>query len=149
MYIAIRSNKLPKHLLSKAFIVTINKKGYQSYLGGSYINNFFVAESKVFGKFAIAVDTIPPEINEENFNSEKDFSEKKKITFIIKDNLSGIDKYFAKIDGKNIIFSYDEKNNRISYTFDNHINYNKQHKLTISLFDKKNNKTVYKTTFFK
>ncbi|MCF6365685.1 MAG: M23 family metallopeptidase [Bacteroidales bacterium] len=149
MYVAIRSNKLPKKLLGKAFIVLINKNGNKKYLGGTYINNFFVAESKAFGKFAIAVDNTPPEIIEENFNSEKDFSKMKKISFKIKDNMSGIEKYYATIDKKNIIFAYDKKNNRISYTFDNHIDYKKNHKLIITLYDKKNNKTVYETIFFK
>jgi len=149
MYVAIRTNKLPKELLKKAFIVLINKNGKQTYLGGTYINDFFVAESKAFGKFAIAIDNTPPEIFEENFNLEKDFRKMKKISFKIKDNISGIEKYYATIDKKNIIFAYDKKNDRISYTFDNHIDYERNHKLIITLYDKKNNKIVYETIFFK
>jgi len=149
IHIAISTKQLSKKLINKALIVTINKDGSYKPLGGAYINDFFAVGTKQFGKFAIAVDSIPPEIIEENFNDEKDFSNKKKISFKIKDNLSGIEKYNAKIDEKPIIFVYDKKNNRISYTFDNHILYNKKHMLSIIIFDKKNNKTIYKTTFFK
>jgi len=149
IHIAISTKQLPKELVSKALIIKIDKHGNYKSLGGTYINNFFATSTKEFGKFAIAIDKTPPKITEENFNSEKNFSKKNKISFIISDNLSGIKKYEAKIDEKNIIFSYDEKNNRIIYIFDNHIIYNKPHKLVLTVTDKKNNKSLYKTIFFK
>ncbi len=149
IHIAISTKQLPKNLVNKALIVLIDKNGNYKSLGGSYIDDFLAVGTKQFGKFAIAVDNIPPQIIEENFNEEKDFTSKKKISFKIKDNLSGIGKYSAKIDKKIIIFEYDKKNDRISYAFDNHIDYNKKHVLKIILFDKKNNQTIYKTTFFK
>lgn len=149
IHIAISTKQLPKQLVNKALIVLINKDGYYKSLGGTYINNFFATSTKEFGKFAIAIDNIPPKISEYNFNEKKDFSSKDKISFKISDNLSGIKKYEAKIDEKNIIFSYDEKNNRISYLFDNHIEFNKTHNIILTVIDKKNNKTIYKTVFFK
>ncbi len=149
IHIAIRTNILPKHLINKALLVVIDKNGKFSSIGGSYINDFFVAKTNRFGKFAISVDEIPPEIIEENFPEGNNFSEKRKISFKIKDNLSGIKEYSAKIDKKNIIFTYDKKNNRISYVFDRHIDNNNKHNLEIIISDKKNNKTVYKTIFFK
>jgi len=149
IHIAISTKQLPKHMVTKALIVLINKDGYYKPLGGTYINDFFATSTREFGKFAIAIDDIPPSVTEVNFNDERDFSKKDKILLKINDNLSGIKKYEATIDGENIIFSLDAKNNRISYFFDNHIKYNKEHELIIKIIDKKNNKTIYKTTFFK
>ncbi len=148
-HIAIRTNKLPKKLVNKALIVLIDKNNYYTSLGGVYINNFLVASTKQFGEFAIAVDTISPKIEEINFAENNNFSKKTKISFKITDNLSGIKKYEAKIDEENIIFSLNGKNNIISYSFDNHIDYNKMHNLTLQVIDKKNNETTYKITFFK
>jgi hypothetical protein len=65
------------------------------------------------------------------------------------DNLSGIKDYFAEIDGKPIIFVYDKKNKRIYYNFDKNITYGKKHNLKITVIDKKNNKSVFQTIFFK
>lgn len=148
-HIAIRTNKLPKKLVNKAIIVLIDKDGYYVSLGGVYINNFLATTTKQFGKFAIAVDTIPPIIEEVKFPENNNFTKKTKIALKITDNLSGIKKYEAKIDGKRIIFSLNGKNNNIFYLFDNHITYNKTHNLVIKVIDKKNNKTTYKTSFFK
>ncbi|MCD4793118.1 MAG: M23 family metallopeptidase [Bacteroidales bacterium] len=149
MHIAIRSEDVPKELIAKALIIYIDKTGKYIPLGGNYLTGFIAARSKNFGKFAIAVDNTPPTITIEKPNSDNDYSAKKKISFIINDNLSGINNYYAEIDGRKIIFEYDEKNNRISYTFDNHILFNKKHKLIITVFDKKNNKSVFETNFFK
>lgn len=149
IHIAISTKDLPKKHIQKALIVYISKTGKYIPLGGNYLNGFIAEKSKKFGKFAIAVDNTAPHIEIERVNPNNDYTDKKKISFIIKDNLSGIDKYYAKIDGKRIIFEYDEKNNRISYTFDDHITGNKKHKVIISLFDKKNNKSVFETIFFK
>ncbi|MCF6184399.1 MAG: M23 family metallopeptidase [Bacteroidales bacterium] len=149
IYYAIKPNNLPKKLISKALIVNINKEGNFQSLGGTLINDFIAGKCKCFGKFAVAVDTTPPLIKLDEIKTDNNYSEKDKISFIITDNLSGIKNYRATIDKKNIIFDYDKKNNKITYVFDNHITYNKTHKLQLKVTDKKNNKTVFNLTFFK
>jgi hypothetical protein len=149
IHIAIKANKLAKELIPKALIIHIDESGKLNPLDTDFMNDFFIAQTNEFGNFAITVDTIPPNIEEENFTSEKNFTNQDKISFLISDNLSGIRNYNAKIDNNNIIFTYDKKNKRIFYIFDNHIEFNKSHKLTITIFDKKFNKKVYETVFFK
>ena len=85
----------------------------------------------------------------ENSSTGYDYSKRTRISLKIYDDLSGIDKYFAEIDGKPIIFTYDKKNDRISYTFDDKIEKNRKHELKIEVIDKKNNKSVFQTIFFK
>ncbi len=149
IYYAIKPINLPKKLIGKAVIVNINKDGNFHSLGGILINDFIAGKCKCFGKFAVAVDTTPPLIKLEKIQTENNYSGKDKISLIITDNLSGIKNYRATVDKKNIIFDYDKKNNRITYIFDNHITYNKIHKLRLEVTDKKNNKTVFNLTFFK
>lgn len=149
MHIAISTKDLPKNLLSKALIVYIDKNGNYDALGGNYINGFIAAKSKNFGKFAIAVDQNPPTIILEAKDLNNEYYKNTFISLKIKDDLSGINNYSAEIDGKPIIFEYDEKNDRISYTFDDHIKSDQNHHLKITVFDKKNNKSVFQTTFFK
>ncbi len=150
IHYAIKPENLPKKLIPKALIVNINNKGNYTPAGGTYINGFIAGKCKCFGKFAVTVDTLPPKIKLKNTGiKNNDFSDKKSISFIITDNLSGIKSYEAVIDGKFILFEYDKKNDKITYKFDNHITFNKQHKLKITVIDKKNNKSVFKFTFFK
>lgn len=148
IHVAINCKDVPKNLISKALIVYIDQKGKMNSLGGHYLNGFMAARTNEFGKFAIAIDTIGPQIIDVEIK-RKDYSDLKQISFLISDNLAGIEKYHAEIDGKNIIFEYDEKNNRIKYVFDNHISKNKMHTLKLEVFDKKNNKTLAEKEFFK
>lgn len=150
IYYAIKPKNLPKNLISKALIVNIDKKGNYHPLGGYFINGFISGKCKCFGKFAVAVDTLPPVISIKNKGiNDNNFSKEKIISFIITDNISGIKSYEAEIDGNFILFEYDKKNNKIYYKFDNHISFNKQHTLKLTVIDKKNNKSVLNFTFFK
>ncbi len=149
IHYAIKPKNLPKKLISKALIVNIDKNGIFYPIGGTYVNEFIAGKCKCFGKFAVTIDTIPPVIELKTAYPNNDFSQKEKIAFLISDNLSGIETYYATIDKKNIIFEYDIKNDKITYQFDSHITYNKLHNLRLVVVDKKNNKSVYNLTFFK
>ncbi len=149
IYYAIKPKNLPKNLISKAMLVNISQNGTYYAIGGTFVNGFIAGKCKCFGKFAVAADTTPPNIELLNPQIDNNYSENSKISLKITDNLSGIKNYKATIDKKNIIFEYDKKNNKISYFFDNHIQYKINHKLEIEVTDKKNNKSVFKLTFFK
>ncbi len=149
IYYAIKPKNLPKNLISKALLININKNGNYYSIGGTLVNGFIAGKCKCFGKFAVAVDTTPPVIELEKNIPENNYSDINQISFKISDNLSGIKSYNVTVDKKNIIFEYDAKNNKITYTFDNHITYKKEHQLILNVIDKKNNKSVFKLTFFK
>ncbi len=149
LLLSIKALNLHKSQQRKALIVNIDERGRLYSFGGNYINGFVSSRVKVFGNYAIAVDEIPPIIKVINFKKGQNLSNKSKISFKIEDELSGIENYTAFIDGKFVLFKYDEKNKTISYTFDNHISFNKNHVLELTVFDKKNNKAFFKTNFFK
>ena len=145
MHIAIKPLGLKKELIKKALIVYIDQNNEIEPLESTFMNEFIVSKCTKFGKFGILIDTVPPIITKE----EKGIDKTKAISFNISDKLSGISNYYAEIDGNPIIFEYDLKNDRIVYYFDNHITYNKLHRLKLTVCDKKNNKTVIETEFFK
>lgn len=113
---------IPVNLYKNLCIVSIDKKGKLNYEGGSFLTDFVFAEVKHLGKFAVTMDTTPPEIKL-LVKLPKDvavanFSGLKTLKFKVTDNLSGVKKYRGTIDGKWVLCEYDAKNDLLFYTFD-------------------------------
>jgi hypothetical protein len=119
--LSIRPNNLPDTLKKKACIVSINEKGGKIYEGGSFKDGMITTQTKTFGNFAVAVDTVAPKIRTAFKYTPKttvDLSNAKIIGIIANDNLSGIRKYRAKIDGNWVLCEYEYKKDLLFYTFD-------------------------------
>ena len=147
--ISIKAINLPDSLKEKAAIISINSKGKKSYEGGSFNNGLVTTKTKVFGNFAIIVDTTAPSIK---FNLKTDglkpidLTKAKTIEVFAKDALSGIKKYRASIDGKWVLCEYETKKDLLFYTFDESISTG-IHSFKIEVSDDKNNLTVLQFTF--
>jgi hypothetical protein len=76
-------------------------KGY-TYLGGGWLNGGIYFSTREFGEFVILRDVTPPTIKAVTVNPTV-------ARFKIKDNLSGIDKFEANINGKWVLLHYDAK----------------------------------------
>ncbi|WP_421919842.1 M23 family metallopeptidase [Marinifilum sp.] len=146
--IAIKPNKTISDE-DKLFIAALEKDGKFSNIGGIYINGWVKSKTRVFGNFAIVADTIPPSIKSKtNFNL-KNLSLRERISFTIKDPLSGIKSYKGMIDGKWVLFEFDAKNNHLFYTFDKkRLIPNRKHELQLEVHDKLGNQSKFKTSFF-
>ncbi|MCX6295756.1 MAG: M23 family metallopeptidase [Bacteroidetes bacterium] len=122
--ISIPAIKLPDSLKSKACIVSVNDNGKKTYEGGIYKEGWVTTETKNFGNFAISIDTISPKIKPA-FKIIKgkipDLSKSKTLGILVSDNLSGIRKYRATIDGKWVLCEYEFKQNLLFYTYDDTI----------------------------
>ena len=121
-----------------------NLSGRISWIGGTYRDGWIDAEIKELGRYTVTHDTIPPVIKP---IAPDKWRERKKISFNITDNLSGISTYKGEIDGKFVLFEYDGKNALITYSFDKerlHSNYNR-FKLTVT--DRCGNESVYEYSF--
>ncbi len=142
--LSIKPVRLPDSLQSKACIVSINKKGSKSYEGGAFADGWVTTQTKEFGKYAIGIDTIAPKLKPA-FKIVKeqitDLSKVKKIGVIATDNLSGIRKYRATIDGKWVLVEYEFKQNLLFYTFDDQIATG-THEFKIEVTDDKANKSI-------
>ena len=145
----IKATRLPDSLQQKACMVSINSKRKLVYEGGTYNSGWVSTQTKSLGDFTIAVDNTPPVITAA-FNcaakTPVDFSKSKTIKLYASDNLSGVKKYRAVIDGKWVLCEYDLKNSALLYTFDNSIQPG-LHTFKIEVSDDKKNTASLSFTF--
>ncbi len=135
---------------NKVCLVKIGEDGELNYAGGSFSNGKLKAELREFGKFAVAIDTLPPVIMPLDIFPGKQLTSQPGIRFRIEDELSGIDSYRGFIDNQWVLFQYDPKNDLLFYEFDKMVPKSKKnHELEIHLTDDRGNKTMYQTTFFR
>ena len=148
MTIEIAADSLPARLREKALIVQIEPSGRRSSAGGAYRNGAVSTESRVFGEFAIGVDTVPPRITPINIKNGANMSGQKNMRFTIKDDFSGINTYNGWINGHWALFEFDAKNNLLYYNFDaDRLTKNTQHTLELKVTDFKGNTAEYKAKF--
>lgn len=104
-------------------------------------------KTNAFGRFRIAIDTLPPTV-ETSFMEGADIRGRRNIHFIIKDNQSGIADYRITVDGKWLLGEYDAKNSRVTCLLDpDIIKKGGCHQLVVTVTDHKGNVTELKTHF--
>ena len=144
--LSILSPEVDPSLRRKLLLVSYDDKELVS-VGGEYQDGAVSAKLRNFGDFAVALDTIAPEILPYG-NRGNDYSGKKSMRFIIRDELSGIAKYEGYIDNHWALFEYDPKNDLLEYSFDNqHITPETEHELELYVTDEKGNTSLYQNTF--
>ncbi len=149
--LSIKPVRLPDSLQSKACIVSVNKKGGKSYEGGAFADGWVTTQTKEFGNYAVGIDTVAPKLKPAfKIIKEKipDLSKSKTIGVIASDNLSGIRKYRATIDGKWVLVEYEFKQNLLFYTFDDQIAEG-THEFKIEVVDDKENKAILTFVFIR
>ncbi len=139
MLLSIKADRVPKEYKGKAVISLIGKNGPIASIGGQYKDDFLTAETYDFGNYAIVLDTVPPDIVSLNTKPYEDLTLGKTLRFIIRDNLSGIKKYTAFIDGRWVLFEYDKKNDLITHYFEDPNAYGELHELELFVEDEKGN----------
>lgn len=147
--LSIRPNHLPDTLQPKACIISVNEKGSKTYEGGTFKDGWVSTQTKSFGNFAVTVDTVPPKLRMTFKYVPKttvDLSSAKTIGVIATDNLSGIRKYKAKIDGNWVLCEYEFKKDLLFYTFDDTLEH-RVHTFEIEVSDDKGNTSVILFSF--
>ena len=92
-----------KHLVTR-----MNNKGRIYAEGGTVHEGWITTWVKDFGKFAVAIDTLPPEIYAKNFTPGSNVRGKQ-LFWRIRDNLSGIQDYDIYVDGVWHVLQYEPK----------------------------------------
>lgn len=128
----------------KALIVNAAR----SSQGGYFENGYVKAKPRNFGSYFITVDTIPPTISPVNIANGKSMDGISKMSFKIRDNLSGIKSFNGYIDGRWILMEFDAKSSSLWHTFDERTAPGK-HTLEIIVTDMKDNNRNYSITFYK
>jgi hypothetical protein len=148
--ISIKAKNIPFNYRDKLFLASVSADNEISSIS-SHITldgDCVKASVRSFGSFAVAVDTVLPEIVPLNITENKDMSRESKISFKIKDELTGIDNYNGYINGQWVLFQYDAKNDLIFYEFDEYIPIADTYVLKLIVTDRKKN-TAVKTISFK
>ena len=146
--IEIENHKFTPTQREKLFIASIDGKkiGYNYTMRKDTI---FTAKVKTLGKFALVLDTIPPKITIAKSIEGKWLSDKKFIQFTISDGLSGIKSYNGYLNGKWILFEYDNKTKKITHNFSDGIVAEGANELKIIVIDNLGNSTIFETRFFR
>jgi hypothetical protein len=147
----IKPNNLPQRLNGKALLLNLDERGQVLWSGGNFKDGYVTSNIRAFGRYIVGVDTIPP-ILKLNSNKLKNnnFTHWKRISFTIKDDLSGIKSYNGFIDGHWVLFEYDPKENLLFYEFDaDRLKFGTKHTLDLTVTDEKNNTSKYHTEFTK
>ncbi len=136
-------SSLTPSLQAKACILSLTNKGGFYYEGGTYKDGFVSTRTRSFGNYLIGVDTIAPIIKNQNVYNGKNITKQKSINFKVTDDLSGIKKYTASLDGKWILLAYDPKKRNMYYLIDDHFPKGK-HLFKITVTDAKGNRSSVK-----
>jgi len=132
---------------SKMLIMSVDGTR-RSPLNSVWEDDYLTAQPTVFGDFSVGIDTIPPTITPVGFPAGNNFTGRREMRIKITDDFSGIQSYVPEINGNWALFEYDQKTDMLIYTFDkDRIPQGSQHNLTLRVTDRKNNVSVYRTTF--
>jgi hypothetical protein len=149
MTISIDASGVPDHLKDKALIASIDNGSRIRSFGGKYLDGFITSKTNRFGSYLILADTVPPWIRALNFKKNDNLNRLKRIEFIIADDLSGINTYDGYFNDEWVLFEYDSKRNLIFYTIDNKRLKGDVFNFRLEVTDVKNNKSFYKTKFYR
>ncbi|WP_299127834.1 M23 family metallopeptidase [uncultured Winogradskyella sp.] len=136
--------------LDKIFIARL----YGFYKKPSYVNtkrkgNILSAGSKTFGTYTLVTDTIAPTIKPLNFQNKKWLSKYRYLKIKIDDDLSGISKYRATVNGQWILMEYDYKTKTLVHDFNDDVIKDTENELKIIVTDNVGNSSTFEATFFR
>jgi len=109
---------LSDKLKQKCLLAKVDEEGIFTTAGGEYNNGYITAAIREFGDYTIVADITPPEIIPLKYAGYKSVQGLKRISFKIKDELSGIKEYRGELNGDWVLMEYDAKNDLLFYDID-------------------------------
>lgn len=160
----IHSNRTPLHkpftltvdtrtfgvsLPEKAYLAYQNEKNESlQYIPTRYANRKLSAQCRTFGKYTIAIDTIPPKIVPQNISDSTNIGTQHNIRVLLFDN-TGIADYQGTIDGNWVLFEWDPKSNTLLHKLrKQRTRKGTWHTLQLKVTDYLKNTSQYSATFF-
>ncbi len=114
--VSIRTDDLPAAIRDKAVVARMDGPGRYAAQGGTWEAGWVSADVRAFGSFTVLVDTVPPKVTPVDLQA--DLSGHHGFTIRVSDDLSGIDRWTATLDGKWILMEYDPKAKTLVHHFD-------------------------------
>lgn len=132
----------------KTFIASVKDKKL-SYNSTKRDKNTFTTYTKNLGQFTLAQDTTAPKITIAKSIEGKWINSQKTIQLTISDGLSGIKSYNGYLNGKWVLFEYENKTRKITFTFDDDYVLDGKNVLKVVVTDNVGNSTIFETHFFR
>lgn len=132
----------------KTFIATYTGNR-PTYNDTWYKDGAFHTKVKTLGKFALAKDSLAPRITLAKSIEGKWLSKQRYLNVFIRDDLSGIKKYDAYLNGKWILMEYNYKNGKLSHDFNDGIVTEGRNELKVVVSDNVGNSAIFETHFFR
>ncbi|QSS97491.1 M23 family metallopeptidase [Psychroflexus sp. ALD_RP9] len=110
-------------------------------------NNRFVTYTKEFGDYELKIDKTPPTIKPINFRDGKWMSNYRYLKLKIDDDETGIDSYYATVNGKFILMSYDYKTKILTHDFNDDAIKETRNKLKVVVTDNVGNTSIFEANF--
>ncbi len=147
--ISIENDKYTNEERDKVYIADINKNGRLGYNKSTFKENVFSARVRSLGNYTLAIDNTAPTISITKPIEGKWISNQKTLQFLINDTGSGIKSYDGYLNGKWILFEYDNKTKKITHNFDDGIVSEGTNDLKLVVKDNVGNITTFDTQFFR
>lgn len=145
--LSIRAVIFPEKHQSKLCIVEVGSNA-PSYIGGEFKDNFVTAQVRQFGTFAVMADTTAPRVKANDLVEGKNIGNQRTFNFTVSDNLSGVKKYNAYLNGEWVLLEYDAKNNLMYYRVDERIKIG-NNTIRVVVTDDKDNESELSINFVK
>ncbi len=146
--ITIKDSTLTAAQREKMFIGRVDGKKI-SYNATFRKDDFFQTKVKVLGTYALVSDTVAPRINMVIPIEGKWINQQKSVQFTIADDLSGIKSYNGYLNGKWVLFEYDNKTRKITHFFTEGLVADGANELKVVVVDNMGNSTTFETRFFR
>ena len=146
--ISIEDTKSNEAQREKMFIGRIEGKKV-NYNSTYRKDSVFTTKVKILGKYALVSDTVAPKISMAVPVEGKWISDQKTIQLSIYDELSGIKTYNGYLNGKWILFEYDNKTRKLTHNFNDGFEVDGANELKVVVTDNVGNSTTFETRFFR
>ncbi len=145
--ITMTDSKMSKEQQEKTFIARV--EGDQISYNSTYRkDSVFSTKVKTLGKYKLVTDTLAPTVIITKPIEGKWISQDA-IQLQISDSGSGIKTYNGYLNGKWILFEYDNKTNTITHYFNDDLALNGANELKVIVTDAMGNSTTFETRFFR
>ena len=145
--ITMTDSKMSKEQQEKTFIARL--EGDQISYNSTYRkDSVFSTKVKTLGKYKLVADTLAPNVIITKPIEGKWISQDA-IQLQISDSGSGIKSYNGYLNGKWVLFEYDNKTNTITHYFNDDLVLNGANELKVIVTDAMGNSTTFETRFFR
>ncbi|WGK94522.1 MULTISPECIES: M23 family metallopeptidase [Flavobacterium] len=145
--ITMTDSKMSKEQQEKTFIARIEGEKI-SYNSTFRKDSVFTTKVKTLGKYKLVTDTLAPTVSITK-PIEGRWVSQDTIQLQISDSGSGIKTYNGYLNGKWVLFEYDNKTNTITHYFNDDLVLNGANELKVIVTDAMGNSATFETRFFR